>query len=104
MKGKIKAIEDFDKEVVGTILSGIDPLGDFRIIVLSDHPTPISLKTHVSDPSPFAVLSSIDGENITNGVSYSEIAAKNAGIMVSPGHLLMNYFMGDWGKFVEEKR
>jgi len=90
--------------VVGTILSGIDPLGDFRIIVLSDHPTPISLKTHVSDPSPFAVLSSIDGENIANGVSYSEIAAKSTGIMVSPGHLLMNYFMGDWGKFVEEKR
>ncbi|MBW2599390.1 MAG: cofactor-independent phosphoglycerate mutase [Deltaproteobacteria bacterium] len=104
IRGKIKAIEDFDKEVVGTILSGIDTLGDFRIIVLSDHPTPISLKTHASDPSPFAVLSSIDGENIATGGSYNETTARNAGILVSPGHLLMDYFMGEWGGFVEEKR
>ena len=104
IKGKIRAIEDFDKEVVGTILSGIDALGDFRIIVLSDHPTPISLKTHTSDPSPFAVLSSIDGENIASGGAYNETTARNAGITVSPGCLLMDYFMGDWRRFIEEKR
>ena len=104
IKGKIKAIEDFDKEVVETILSGVDTLGDFRIIVLSDHPTPISLKTHATDPSPFAVLSSIDGENIANGGAYNETTAKNTGIMVSPGHLLMDYFIGDWKGFVEDQR
>ena len=102
--GKIQAIEDFDKQVVGRILSEIDTLGTFRIIVLSDHPTPISLRTHTSDPSPFAVLSSIDGENIANGVTYSEATAKDSGIMVSPGHLLINYFMRDWGGFVEKNR
>jgi len=104
IKGKIKAIEDFDKDVVGTVLSGIEAIGDFRVIVLSDHPTPISLKTHASDPSPFAVLSSTDGENIATGAAYNETTAENAGILVSPGHLLMDYFMGDWGGFVEEKR
>jgi len=104
IEGKIRAIEDFDKEVVGTILSGIDTLGDFRIIVLSDHPTPISLKTHASDPSPFAVLSSIDGENIATGGAYNETTARNAGITVAPGCLLMDYFMGDWRRFIEEKR
>ncbi|MCK4534425.1 MAG: cofactor-independent phosphoglycerate mutase [Syntrophobacterales bacterium] len=104
IKGKIRAIEDFDKEVVGTVLSGIEAMGDFRVIVLSDHPTPIILKTHASDPSPFAVLSSIDGENIATGGAYNETTAENAGILVSPGHLLMDYFMGNWGGFVEEKR
>jgi 2,3-bisphosphoglycerate-independent phosphoglycerate mutase len=104
IRGKIKAIEDFDKEVVETIVSGIDTLGDFRIIVLSDHPTPISLKTHATDPSPFAVLSSIGGENIANGGTYTEANAKKTGMLVSPGHLLMGYFMGDWGRFVEEKK
>ncbi|MBW2649283.1 MAG: cofactor-independent phosphoglycerate mutase [Deltaproteobacteria bacterium] len=104
IEGKIKAIEDFDKKVVGTVLSGINTLGDFRIIVLSDHPTPISLKTHVSDPSPFAVLSSIDGENVATGVTYNEMTARNAGIVVSPGCLLIDYFMGDWRRFIEEKR
>ncbi|HOO90095.1 MAG TPA: cofactor-independent phosphoglycerate mutase [Syntrophales bacterium] len=97
IEGKIKAIEDFDREVVGTILSGVDTLGDSRIMVLSDHPTPIILKTHATDPSPFAVLSSVDGENIANGDVYNETTTRNTGIIVSPGHLLMDYFMGDWG-------
>lgn len=104
IKGKIKAIEDFDEKVVGTVLSGIETMGDFRIIVLSDHPTPISLKTHVSDPSPFAVLSSIDGENIVTGGAFDEISAKDAGIMASPGCLLMDYFIGNWREFIEEKK
>ena len=103
IKGKIKAIEDFDEKVVGTVLSGIETMGDFRIIVLSDHPTPISLKTHVSDPSPFAVLSSIDKENIVTGSVFNEVSAKNAGIMASPGCLLMDYFIGNWREFIEEK-
>ncbi len=104
IKGKIKAIEDFDEKVVGTVLSGTETMGDFRVIVLSDHPTPISLKTHASDPSPFAVLSSIGGENIATGGAYNEMTAKNTGILVSPGHLLMDHFIGDWGEFVEDKR
>jgi 2,3-bisphosphoglycerate-independent phosphoglycerate mutase len=104
IKGKIKAIEDFDEQVVGTVLSGTETMGDFRVIVLSDHPTPISLKTHASDPSPFAVLSFIGGENIATGSAYSEMTARNAGILVSPGHLLMDHFIGDWGEFVEDKR
>ena len=56
--GKIRAIEDFDEKIVGAILNEIYGLSPFRLLVLSDHPTPISLRTHSSDPSPFAVLSS----------------------------------------------
>jgi 2,3-bisphosphoglycerate-independent phosphoglycerate mutase len=103
-EGKIKAIEDFDREVVGTILTEIPFLGDFRVMVLSDHPTPIELKTHSSNPSPFAVLSSANAENIGKGGPYDEASANDTGIVVSPGHLLMNYFMKDWRGFVEKKR
>lgn len=102
-EGKIRAIEDFDEKVVGTILAGIGALGDFRVMVLSDHPTPIELKTHSSDPSPFAVLSSVGGENAGTGNSYSEASAEDTGIVVSPGHLLMDWFMKDWRGFIEEK-
>lgn len=104
IEGKIKAIEDFDEKVVGTVLNEIHTLGAFRIMVLSDHPTPISLRTHSSDPSPFAVLSSVDGENFGNGKSYGEASAKNGGILVSPGHLLIDYFISDWRDFVEKER
>ena len=103
IEGKIQAIEDFDREVVGTVLAGIGALGDFRVLVLSDHPTPIELKTHSSDPSPFAVLSSVTGENMGKGIPYTEVSAGDTGIVVSPGHLLMDWFMKDWRGFIEEK-
>ena len=104
IEGKIKAIEDFDEKVVGTILNGLPALGDFRIIVLSDHPTPVSLMTHTSDPSPFAVLSSIGDENLENCKSFGETSAKNSGILVSPGHLLMECFIKNWRGFIEKQR
>ena len=104
IEGKIKAIEDFDEKVVGTILSEIHSLGDLRIVVLSDHPTPISLRTHSSDPSPFAVFSSVDGENLGKGRPFGESSAKNSGILVSPGYLLMSYFIKNWRGFIGKKR
>jgi len=104
IEGKIKALEDFDKMVVGTILNEIHRLGEFRVLVLGDHPTPISIKTHVSDPSPFAVYSSRDDENLHGGKSFGETAARESGIMVSPGHQLMDHFIIDWKTFIEKKR
>jgi 2,3-bisphosphoglycerate-independent phosphoglycerate mutase len=92
-EGKIKAIEFFDEKIVGTILNNIGKLGDYRILVLSDHPTPIDLKTHVGDPSPFAVLSSRKEENMAAGRPFTEAAARESGILVSPGHLLMDKFI-----------
>lgn len=99
-EGKIKAIELFDEKIVGPILNNIGMLGEYRILVLSDHPTPIDLKTHVGDPSPFAVLSSRKNENIGAGRPFTEATAKESGIFVSPGHLLMDKFILDWSAFL----
>lgn len=58
---KIQAIEDFDNLVVGRILEyARESDEDFTILVLPDHPTPISLKTHTSDSVPFAIYSTAD--------------------------------------------
>jgi 2,3-bisphosphoglycerate-independent phosphoglycerate mutase len=102
-KGKVKAIEDFDEKIVGTILTEIYGLAPFRLLVLSDHPTPISLKTHASDPSPFAILSSDERENLKNGSAFSESSASNCGVMMSPGYILMDKFIKNWRGFIEEK-
>jgi len=96
IQGKITAIEDFDRDVVGTVLEGIPSLGEYRVAVLSDHPTPIVKKTHVSDPSPLAVISSRDEENLKTGVAFHEKSAASSGLMLTPGHQLMEYFLGDW--------
>jgi 2,3-bisphosphoglycerate-independent phosphoglycerate mutase len=99
-EGKIRAIELFDEKIVGPILTRMDSFGDYRIIVLSDHPTPLDIRTHVSDPSPFAVLSSRKEENKAAGLPFDEINAKESGILISPGHLLMEKFMNDWRSVV----
>lgn len=102
VEGKIKAIEDFDEKVVGTVLEGIGSLGEFRVVVLSDHPTPLSLKTHTGDPSPFAVLSSSAGENQARGLAFGETEACKAGNIISPGYLFLETFIGDWRGFLEK--
>ncbi|MDO8784737.1 MAG: cofactor-independent phosphoglycerate mutase, partial [Syntrophales bacterium] len=102
IEGKIRAIEDFDEKIVGAVLTGINSLYPFRVMIVSDHPTPISLMTHSSEPSPFAVLSSIAGENTGNAPAFGETSAKDTGIMVSPGYLIMDVFIKNWRKFIEE--
>lgn len=47
---KVRAIEQVDG-LVGTILDGFDGV----VAVLPDHPTPIRVKTHTTDPVPFVV-------------------------------------------------
>lgn len=104
IKGKIQAIENFDELVVGTVLKGLPRLGDFRVLALSDHPTPIRIKTHSAGPSPFAVYSSRKAENKAAGLTFSEAAALTSGLRVSPGHLLMDLFIKGWSDFVAGKR
>ncbi|MDI9570024.1 MAG: cofactor-independent phosphoglycerate mutase [Pseudomonadota bacterium] len=104
LPGKIEAIEDFDNLVVGTALKGLPGLGAARILVLSDHPTPIAIRTHASDPSPFVAYSTVAKENRPSGRGYSEAAARDAGRMVTPGSGLMDLFISPGRPFFDEPR
>jgi len=104
LQGKIRAIEDFDEKVVGTILRGINELGDVRVMVLSDHPTPLITRTHAADPSPFAIYSSIPEENRSSGLSYGEAMAKASGLTVTPGCNLMDIFIAKGRPFFEKHK
>ncbi|HUS75418.1 MAG TPA: cofactor-independent phosphoglycerate mutase [Methanothrix sp.] len=54
---KVRAIELFDEKVVGPVVEGLEKSGeDWRVLVLPDHATPISIKTHSRDPVPFAIM------------------------------------------------
>ena len=94
LKEKIQAIEDFDRQIVAPIVRGLGDFDDFRILVLPDHPTPISLKTHSSDPVPFVLLKSEDlhqGSRADRG--FDEMAAQKTGLLVEKGHELMERFI-----------
>ena len=87
MDHKIQAIEDFDRLVVGTVLEGIKKFGDYAILCTPDHPTPINIMTHTSDPVPFIIYRG--GEGPGNGAgAYDEQQAAATGFSVE-GHILM---------------
>ena len=53
---KVEAIEAFDQKIVGTILEGMKEFKRYKIMVIPDHPTPLSVRTHTADPVPFRHL------------------------------------------------
>ncbi|HLD83142.1 MAG TPA: cofactor-independent phosphoglycerate mutase, partial [Candidatus Omnitrophota bacterium] len=91
LREKILAIERFDQLVVGTILKAYKDKENFRILVLPDHATPISLKTHTSDIVCFGMF----GQGIEKGnfANYSEKEALKAALCLEKGYELMGYFI-----------
>ncbi|MFQ5902632.1 MAG: cofactor-independent phosphoglycerate mutase [Candidatus Binatia bacterium] len=97
---KIKAIEDFDEKVVGTLLQGMDQWRDWRLLLLPDHPTPIALKTHVPDPVPFALFSSSErGES--KALGFNESDAKRTGVVVKKAFTLIEALIGRRKPWIE---
>jgi len=51
--GKVLAIEKFDSEVVGPVMKGMEKFGEYKIMITSDHATPICARTHTDEPVPY---------------------------------------------------
>lgn len=86
---KVRAIELIDEKIVGPILNALKEDGeDYAILVMPDHPTPLAIRTHTSDPVPYIIYKS--GNNTSEkSVSYTEAEAKTTGIVVKDGYTLM---------------
>ncbi|GAB4483540.1 MAG: cofactor-independent phosphoglycerate mutase [Thermodesulfovibrionales bacterium] len=91
-RDKIRAIEDFDRIVVGTVIEGMKRFSEYRIMVLPDHATPVGIRTHSEEPVPFAIF---DSRNPLSGnVGYDEsLAARPGALSFDAGHSLMDYFI-----------
>jgi len=90
---KIEAIEAFDEKVVGTLLKRMNEFEGMRIMVLPDHPTPLSVRTHTSDPVPFVIYSS-DGRGKPNPLAtFDEVFAKETGLFIEKGFELIETFL-----------
>lgn len=91
LREKITAIERFDKFIVGTFLNHFNKTKEkFRLLILPDHATPLSVRTHVGDPVCFGLM----GEKISpNGFGQlSEQKAKESSIKFNSGVELIEYF------------
>lgn len=88
LKEKIRAIEDFDSKIVGHVFDSLKAAGSpFRLLVLPDHPTPISKKTHTPDPVPFVLYdSTMKNENPS---VFTEHDALRSGLFINEGFRLL---------------
>jgi len=96
IRDKIKAIEDFDSKVVGNIMKGMKKNGDYKILLMPDHFTPISVKTHTDDPVPFVIFNGhmTHKSSKTRNSGYSENICRMKNIRVfDKGYKLMDYFV-----------
>ncbi len=88
LERKIKAIEYLDSRVLDAILKKMDASGeDYRVLVMPDHPTPVSCRTHTSDPVPYMLYDSTVNKN--TGLLYNEKDAAKSGNVVEHGYTLM---------------
>ncbi len=86
---KVKAIENIDKEVVGRLLRHN---GDLSVLVMPDHPTPVSVRTHTPDPVPFLIWG--QGVNANGAKRFTEAEAAKTGVFIGDGYRIMGKLIG----------
>lgn len=88
---KIKGIENIDHKIVGKLLDELPKFDDYAISILPDHATPIKVKTHTTDPIPYAMCST---KGVKDDVSqYNEFSAKMGSLGTIEGYKFMNNFL-----------
>ena len=93
MSEKIMAIEDLDSRIIAPIKAAMEDAGeDFRMLVLPDHPTPLRIRTHSSEPVPYILYDSTRQQKKI--ARYNEKEAAATGNFVPMGHMLLEKFLG----------
>lgn len=91
---KVKSIEDFDEKVVGKILEGLKQYDDYSILLMPDHATPISIRTHTTDPVPFCLYNNHGfpkpDQMLRSARAYNEVEAKGTGLLVHDAYTLLD--------------
>lgn len=87
---KVQSIEYLDERVIKRVIDKMETAGvDFRMLVLPDHPTPVAIRTHVSDPVPYMLYDSTN--KLDKTWNYNEKDAADGGIYIAEGHTIINH-------------
>lgn len=85
---KVESIEHIDEQIIAVVKRVLDEANeDYRILVLPDHPTPICLRTHTSDPVPYVLFDSRVNNN--SNTAFSEKNAMQTGNYLGNGYCLI---------------
>jgi len=90
---KVRAIELIDEKIVAPILKALRDDGeDFAMLIMPDHPTPLAIRTHTSDPVPYIIYKSGTAKEPQN-ITYTEANARKTGVVVDHGYTLIERLM-----------
>ena len=92
MRDKITAIENVDGRVVARITEAMDQSGEeYRLMILPDHPTPICVRTHTSEPIPYLIY---DSRKAIDGIhTYNEKEAAKSTRIWKDGYRLIDHLL-----------
>ena len=86
---KIRAIENLDSRLIKPVVEGLRAAGEeFRMMVLPDHPTPVSIRTHSAENVPYLLYDSTAERRRV--ARYNERETAETGILVEEGHKLID--------------
>lgn len=85
------AIERVDRDVLGIVMDGLNHYDHWRVLVLPDHPTPVSLRTHTSNPVPFVLCGT--GIDPSGTEKMGDSHARSSGILIEAGRRLMEILL-----------
>lgn len=93
LQNKITSIEYLDERVIRVVKEGLDKAGvDYRMLIMPDHPTPISKRTHTSTPIPYLIYDSTK-RDVKKCQSYNEKEAETSGNFFAEGYRLMDHYL-----------
>jgi 2,3-bisphosphoglycerate-independent phosphoglycerate mutase len=82
---KVDALERWDTDIIAPVLGALRASGTpFRIMLLPDHATPCTIRTHTDEPVPYLFF---DSEHPGRGGTYSESGVADAPVV--DAHRLM---------------
>lgn len=81
---KVQSIEYLDEKIIRPIFEELTARGvEFRMLVMPDHPTPIRVRTHTSDPVPYLLYDS--RKALGHWETYDEQTGAQSGILLKEG-------------------
>ncbi len=87
---KVWAIEQIDEHVVGPVLARLRRTPGSRMLIVSDHYTKLSTRTHAREPVPFALW----GAGRDRAEAWDEVNAAASGLFIEEGWRLADLLFG----------
>ena len=88
IENKVKAISIIDQTILGPILKEVEQMDDFTLLIMPDHPTPLSIMTHSSAPVPYLLYRS--NKHVNGPAVFTEQTATDSGILIEKAYTMID--------------